>query len=447
MSAPTAKSDLPKTPWPGTQAESPASLQLDGESIDLPVVVGSEGERAIDISRLRAGTGLITLDEGYVNTGSTTSGITFLNGEQGILRYRGYPIEDLAERCDFIEVAYLLIYGELPTSEELNAFRHSLSQHSMIHEDMRSFYNGFPRDAHPMAIVGSVVGALSTFYQDSLDVRDPDQVTVSVHRLLAKLPTIAAYSYKKSIGQPLIYPRNDLSYCENFLQMMFAVPCEEYHIDPDFADALDMLLIVHADHEQNCSTSTVRMVGSSDANLFASISAGVSALWGPLHGGANQACVEMLEKIVADGGNVKKYVDLAKDKNSGFRLMGFGHRVYKNYDPRAKLIKATCDKLLAKIERKDPLFDIAQQLEEVARADEYFIERKLYPNVDFYSGVIYRAMGIPEQMFTVLFAMGRLPGWIAHWMEMHRSPTKKICRPRQIYSGETLREFVPIDQR
>jgi len=447
MSAPTAKSDLPKTPWPGTYADSPASLQLDGESIDLPVIVGSEGERAVDISRLRASTGLITLDEGYVNTGSTTSGITFLNGEKGILRYRGYPIEELAERCDFIEVAYLLIYGELPTSDELNTFRHSLSQHSMIHEDMRSFYNGFPRDAHPMAIVGSVVGALSTFYQDSLDVRDPDQVTVSVHRLLAKLPTIAAYSYKKSIGQPLIYPRNDLSYCENFLQMMFAVPCEEYHIDPDFADALDMLLIVHADHEQNCSTSTVRMVGSSDANLFASISAGVSALWGPLHGGANQACVEMLEQIVADGGNVKKYVDLAKDKHSSFRLMGFGHRVYKNYDPRAKLIKATCDKLLAKIERKDPLFDIAQQLEEVARADEYFIERKLYPNVDFYSGVIYRAMGIPEQMFTVLFAMGRLPGWIAHWMEMHRSPTKKICRPRQVYSGETLREFVPIDQR
>ncbi len=447
MSAPTAKTDLPKTPWPGTHAELPASFQLNGESLELPVVVGSEGERAVDISRLRASTGLITLDEGYVNTGSTASGITFLNGEQGILRYRGYPIEDLAERCDFIEVAYLLIYGELPTSNELDSFRHSLSQHSMIHEDMRSFYNGFPRDAHPMAIVGSVVGALSTFYQDSLDVRDPVQVTVSVHRLLAKLPTIAAYSYKKSIGQPLIYPRNDLSYCENFLQMMFAVPCEEYHIDPDFADALDMLLIVHADHEQNCSTSTVRMVGSSDANLFASISAGVSALWGPLHGGANQACVQMLEQIVADGGNVKKYVDLAKDKNSSFRLMGFGHRVYKNYDPRAKLIKATCDKLLAKIERTDPLFDIAQQLEEVARADDYFIERKLYPNVDFYSGVIYRAMGIPEQMFTVLFAMGRLPGWIAHWMEMHRSPTKKICRPRQVYSGNTLRDFVSIDQR
>jgi citrate synthase len=298
-----------------------------------------------------------------------------------------------------------------------------------------------------MAIVGSVVGALSTFYQDSLDVRDPKQVEVSVHRLLAKLPTIAAYSYKKSIGQPFIYPRNDRSYCENFLEMMFAVPCEEYEIDPDFTNALEMLLIVHADHEQNCSTSTVRMVGSSDANLFASISAGVSALWGPLHGGANQACVQMLEQIVADGGNVKKYVELAKKKGSGFRLMGFGHRVYKNYDPRATLIKATCDKLLAKIDRNDPLFDIAQQLEEVARADDYFIERKLYPNVDFYSGVIYRAMGIPEQMFTVLFAMGRLPGWIAHWMEMHQNPTKRICRPRQVYSGETCRKFVPLDQR
>jgi citrate synthase len=292
-----------------------------------------------------------------------------------------------------------------------------------------------------------VVGALSTFYQDSLDVRDPRQVEISMHRLLAKLPTIAAYSHKKSIGQPLMYPRNDLAYCENFLHMMFAVPCEPYHVDPDFADALDMLLIVHADHEQNCSTSTVRMVGSSDANLFASISAGISALWGPLHGGANQACVEMLEQIAADGGNVKKYVDLAKKKDSGFRLMGFGHRVYKNYDPRARLIKATCDKLLAKLSIRDPIFDIAQQLEQVALADDYFIERKLYPNVDFYSGVIYRAMGIPVQMFTVLFAMGRLPGWIAHWIEMHQSPTKKICRPRQIYSGPTLREFMPIAKR
>ena len=446
MSAPTANSIRPTT-WPGTHSGEQASLSLEGQSVELPVIVGSEGEKALDISRLRSGTGFITLDEGYVNTGSTTSGITFLNGEEGILRYRGYPIEELAARCDFIEVAYLLIYGELPKKPEIDAFRHSLSNHSMIHEDMRSFYNGFPRDAHPMAIVGSVVGALSTFYQDSLDVRDPKQVEVSVHRLLAKLPTIAAYSYKKSIGQPFIYPRNDRSYCENFLEMMFAVPCEEYEIDPDFTNALEMLLVVHADHEQNCSTSTVRMVGSSDANLFASISAGVSALWGPLHGGANQACVQMLEQIVADGGDVKKYVELAKKKGSGFRLMGFGHRVYKNFDPRATLIKATCDKLLAKIDRNDPLFDIAQQLEEVARADDYFIERKLYPNVDFYSGVIYRAMGIPEQMFTVLFAMGRLPGWIAHWMEMHRSPTNRICRPRQVYSGETCRKFVPLDQR
>jgi citrate synthase len=434
-------------PWPGTKSAGAVKLDIDGRMVELPLIVGTEGEKAVDIAKLRATTGAITLDEGFVNTGSTTSAITFLDGEQGILRYRGYPIEVLAERCDFVEVAYLLIYGQLPSTAELDSFRTSLSHHTMIHEDMRSFYNGFPRDAHPMAILGSVVGALSTFYQDSLDVRDPRQVEVSVHRLLAKLPTIAAYSHKKSIGQPLIYPRNDLSYCENFLQMMFAVPCEEYHCDPDFADALDMLLIVHADHEQNCSTSTVRMVGSSDANLFASISAGISALWGPLHGGANQACVEMLERIGADGGNVKKYVDLAKKKDSGFRLMGFGHRVYKNYDPRAKLIKATCDKLLSKLSLKDPIFDIAQQLEEVALADEYFIERKLYPNVDFYSGVIYRAMGIPVQMFTVLFAMGRLPGWIAHWIEMHHSPTKKICRPRQVYTGETIRDFVPITKR
>ena len=444
-SAPAKTSPAP--PWPGTRADGTVQVDIDGRSVDLPLIVGTEGERALDISRLRASTGAITLDEGFVNTGSTTSAITYLDGEQGILRYRGYPIEVLAERCDFVEVAYLLIFGELPSADELDAFRMSLSRHTMLHEDMRSFYNGFPRDAHPMAIVGSVVGALSTFYQDSLDVRDPRQVEISTHRLLAKLPTIAAYSYKKSAGQPLMYPQNDLGYCENFLHMMFAVPCEPYHVDPDFADALDMLLIVHADHEQNCSTSTVRMVGSSDANLFASISAGISALWGPLHGGANQACVEMLERIVAEGGNVGKYVDLAKKKDSGFRLMGFGHRVYKNYDPRARLIKATCDKLLAKIARHDPIFDVAQQLEEAALADEYFIERKLYPNVDFYSGVIYRAMGIPVQMFTVLFAMGRLPGWIAHWVEMHKSPTKKICRPRQVYSGHTLREFVSIDKR
>ncbi len=424
-----------------------AKLKLANKEVDLPVVTGTEREQALDIARLRAQTGLITLDEGYVNTGATLSAITFLDGEKGILRYRGYPIQVLAERSDFVETSYLLIYGELPTAAQLDYFRVSLERHTMLHEDMRSFYNGLPRDAHPMATLSSVVGALSTFYQDSLDPRDPRQVEVSVHRLMAKLPTIAAYSYKKSIGQPFIYPRNDLSYCENFLHMMFAVPCEPYQIDPDFVEALNLLMIVHADHEQNCSTSTVRMVGSSDANLFASISAGICALWGPLHGGANQACVEMLEEIRRGGGNVKKYVELTKSKDSGHRLMGFGHRVYKNYDPRATIIKATCDKLLKKRRIDDPIFDIAQELEGTALSDPYFIERKLYPNVDFYSGIIYRALGIPEQMFTVLFALGRLPGWIAHWMEMHHSPTKKICRPRQIYTGPREREYIPLEQR
>jgi citrate synthase len=422
-------------------------LKLGTQEVELPVITGTEQEQAIDISRLRSQTGFITLDEGYVNTGATTSAITFLDGEKGVLRYRGYPIEVLAERSDFVEVSYLLIYGELPTRQQLESFRLSLERHTMLHEDMRSFYNGVPRDAHPMATLSSVVGALSTFYQDSLDPRDPRQVEISVHRLMAKLPTIAAYSFKKSIGQPFIYPRNDLTYCENFLHMMFAVPCEPYQIDPDFVEALNLLLIVHADHEQNCSTSTVRMVGSSDANLFASISAGICALWGPLHGGANQACVEMLEEIRRGGGNVKKYVELAKSKDSGQRLMGFGHRVYKNYDPRATIIKATCDKLLKKRRIDDPIFDIAQELEATALSDPYFIERKLYPNVDFYSGIIYRALGIPVQMFTVLFAMGRLPGWIAHWMEMHHSPSKRICRPRQIYTGPTVREYVPIEKR
>ncbi len=317
----------------------------------------------------------------------------------------------------------------------------------MIHEDMRSFYNGFPRDAHPMAILSSVVGALSTFYQDSMDPTDEQQVEISIYRLLAKLPTIAAYSYKKSMGQPFIYPNNGYAYCENFLHMMFATPAQDYLVDPDFTEALNLLLIVHADHEQNCSTSTVRMVGSSNANLFASISAGIGALWGPLHGGANEACVNMLEKIVADGGNVKKYVDMAKDKKSGFRLMGFGHRVYKNFDPRATIIRASCDKLLAKLDLDDPLFDVAQQLEDFALKDDYFIERQLYPNVDFYSGVIYRALGIPVQMFTVLFAIGRLPGWIAHWREMHANPNKRINRPRQVYVGSTERDFIPIEAR
>ncbi|MDG2470267.1 MAG: citrate synthase [Pirellulaceae bacterium] len=427
--------------------DSTAKIILDSTEIELPVIEGSENEKGIDVSRLRSQTGYITVDEGFVNTGSTSSAITYLDGEKGILRYRGYPIEDLAQRCDFVEVCYLLIHGELPTEQELDGFRASIRRHTMLHEDMRDFYKGFPRDAHPMAILSSVVGALSTFYQDSLNPSDPEQVEISIHRLLAKLPTIAAYSYKKSSGQPLVYPDNDLKYCENFLRMMFAVPSEPYHIDPDFVTALNMLLIVHADHEQNCSTSTVRMVGSANANLFASISAGICALWGPLHGGANEACVNMLNKIIADDGNVEKYVAMAKDKTNNFRLMGFGHRVYKNFDPRATIIKGMCDRLLEKMQIDDPLFDVAKRLEEVALNDDYFVSRKLYPNVDFYSGVIYRAIGIPVQMFTVLFAIGRLPGWIAHWAEMHQSPSKKICRPRQIYTGECVREFVPLENR
>jgi citrate synthase len=424
-----------------------AKLAVGDQKVELPVLVGSEQETAIDVSKLRAQTGIVTLDEGYVNTGSTKSEITFLDGEQGILRYRGYPIEQLAAHCDFIEVCYLLIYGELPSATQLENFRASLRRHTMLHEDMRLFYDGFPRDAHPMAILSSVCGALSTFYQDSLSFDDPEIVDRTVHRLLAKVPTIAAYAYKKSIGQPFVYPRNNLTYCENFLRMMFSVPSEPYEIDTDFIDALNLLFIVHADHEQNCSTSTVRMVGSSDANLFASISAGIYALWGPLHGGANEAVVNMLEQIRDDGGDVTKYVNKAKDKNDNFRLMGFGHRVYKNFDPRATIIKAACDKLLAKQSLQDPLFEIAQKLERVALEDEYFIERKLYPNVDFYSGVIYRAIGIPVQMFTVLFAIGRLPGWITHWLEMRRSPGKRICRPRQIYTGPNERPFVPLAER
>ncbi|MEO2020525.1 MAG: citrate synthase [Pirellulaceae bacterium] len=434
------------TPRKATMSET-AKLIIGDQEIDLPVTVGTENERALGIAKLRAETGLITLDEGYVNTGSVPSAITYLDGESGILRYRGYPIEDIAANCDFVETCYLLMYGELPTADQIEVFRSSIRRHTMLHEDMRTFYNGFPRDAHPMAILSSVVSGMSTFYQDSLDPHDSKQVEVSVHRLLAKLPTIAAYSYKKSIGQPFVYPQNDLTYCENFLQMMFAVPSEPYEIDPDFVDALNLLLIVHADHEQNCSTSTVRMVGSSNANLFASISAGIGALWGPSHGGANEACVNMLEQIIENGGDVQKLVSLATDKKSGFRLMGFGHRVYKNHDPRARLIKGHCDKLLAKMNIDDPLFEVAQELEEVALNDPYFVERRLYPNVDFYSGVIYRAIGIPVQMFTVLFAIGRLPGWIAHWMEMHASENFRICRPRQVYIGSTERAVVPISER
>ena len=424
-----------------------AKLNCEGQELELPVVVGTENEKAIDIGALRKQTGLVTIDEGYVNTGAVQSGITFLNGEEGVLRYRGYPIEQLASNCDFVEVAYLLIYGELPTQDQLVAFRDKIRRHTMLHEDLKSFYDGFPRDAHPMAILSSVVGAMSTFYQDALDPHDPDQVEESIYRLLAKLPTIAAFSHKKSLGQPFIYPNNNASYCENFLQMMFSVPCEEYKADPTFVEALNMLLIVHADHEQNCSTSTVRMVGSADSNLYASISAGICALWGPLHGGANEAVVNMLTQIQEDGGDVEKYVNMAKDKENGFRLMGFGHRVYKNFDPRATLIKSSCDKLLEKLDIDDPLFEIAQKLEKVALEDEYFVKRNLYPNVDFYSGVIYRAMGIPVEMFTVLFAIGRLPGWIAHWREMQLSPTSRICRPRQIYIGETKRDFIALGKR
>ncbi|MFN7734478.1 MAG: citrate synthase [Pirellula sp.] len=444
MTPPTATGS---TNSASSSAAPTATLNIGDKSLTMPIVVGTENDRGIDISKLLKDTGHITLDEGYANTGATTSAITYLDGDRGILRYRGYPIEHLAEHCDFIETSYLLIHGELPNREQLEHFRNSISHHSMLHEDMKSFYNGFPRDAHPMAILSSVVSALSTFYQDSLNPHDPKQVEISIFRLLAKLPTIAAYSYKKAFGQPFIYPDNSLDYCSNFLHMMFSVPSEKYVPDPDFVKALNLLLIVHADHEQNCSTSTVRMVGSSDANLFASISAGICALWGPLHGGANEACVNMLKQIADDGGNVKKYVDLAKDKSSHFRLMGFGHRVYKNYDPRAKIIKAACDILLKKLNLQDPLFDVAQQLEEVALKDPYFIERKLYPNVDFYSGVIYRAMGIPVQMFTVLFAIGRLPGWIAHWVEMQQSPNSRIGRPRQVYTGPLERKIIPIEKR
>ncbi|QGJ68542.1 Citrate synthase [Planctomycetales bacterium 10988] len=424
-----------------------AKIVLADKEIELPVVEGTEEEKGIDISKLRGQTGYITLDEGYANTGATRSAITYLDGEAGVLRYRGYSIEDLCLQCSFVEIVYLLLYGSLPNEEQINQFKSDLRNHTMLHEDLKLFYNGFPRDAHPMAMLSSVVGAMSTFYQDSLDPRDPAQVRISEHRLLAKLPTIAAYSHKKSIGQPLAYPRNSLDYCANFLHMMFSVPTEEYELDQDMVDALNLLLIVHADHEQNCSTSTVRMVGSSGANLFASISAGIGALWGPLHGGANEAVVNMLEAIKRDGGDVGKYIDMAKNKESGFRLMGFGHRVYKNYDPRAKIIKKTCDKLLGKLEVKDPFFDIAKELEEAALSDSYFKDRKLYPNVDFYSGVIYRLMGIPVPMFTVLFAIGRLPGWIGHWKEMHASKTSRICRPRQIYEGPQHREFVPLEKR
>jgi citrate synthase len=424
-----------------------ATLRIGDQSIELPIVVGSEGERAIDIRRLRQDTGYITLDPGYANTGSCKSSVCFIDGEQGTLRYRGYPIEDLAERSSFLEVAYLLIKGELPTRKELRAFRDSIRIHTMLHEDFKRFYGALPKDAHPMAACSAAVGALATFYPDSLDPRNERQVEVSVHRLIAKLPTIAAYAYKHSIGQPFLYPRNDLQYVGNFLYLMFATPCERYDVDPVVEKALDLLLILHADHEQNCSTSTVRLVGSSMANLFAAISAGINALWGPRHGGANQEVIDMLEQIRGEGLSARQFVDRAKDRDDPSRLMGFGHRVYKNFDPRAKIIKKACFAVLERLGVHSRLLEIAVELEEIALKDEYFIERKLYPNVDFYSGVIYNAIGTPANMFTALFALGRLPGWIAHWVEMHGDPDLKIGRPRQIYTGATERQYVPLDQR
>lgn len=414
-----------------------AILKVDGKEYELPILVGTEKEKAIDISKLRQLSGYVTIDTGYLNTGACTSAITFLDGELGILRYRGIPIEDLASKSTFTEVAYLLIYGKLPNAKELETWNSSITKHTMIHEDLKRLFNGFPKDGHPMAIMSCMMGCLSTYYQDSYDPMNLEHREISIIRLLAKFPTIAAYAYKKSIGQPIIHPLNHLDYASNFLNMMFAVPAEEYNIDPEIVSALNLLLILHADHEQNCSTSTVRLVGSSLANLYGAISAGILALWGPRHGGANQEVLEMLEGIKKSGLSVKKIVEQAKDKNSSFRLNGFGHRVYKNFDPRAKIIKAACDKVLNKLGIKDPLLDIAKELEEAALNDPYFVERKLYPNVDFYSGIIYRALGIPTNMFTVMFAMGRLPGWIAQWKEMIEDPSLKIGRPRQIYVGET----------
>jgi len=413
-----------------------AKLSFEGKEYTLPVVTGSEGEQAIDIRALRNESKLITLDPGYGNTGSCESSICFIDGDKGILRYRGYPIEQVATRARFTEVCYLLIYGKRPSMEELNEFREQMTLHTLIHEDMKKFYEGYPPGAHPMAIMAAMVASLSTFYPET-----EATMNLNVVRILAKAKTLAAFAYKKSIGQPFIYPRNDLSWPANFLRMMFAVPAEDYEVDPVVEDALNLLLILHADHEQNCSTSTVRMVGSSSANLFASISAGVCALWGPRHGGANQSVIEMLDAIQAEGGNCKKFLDDVKSGKGEKRLMGFGHRVYKNFDPRAKLLKEAADKIFDKLGIHDPLLDLAKQMEETALKDEYFVKRKLYPNVDFYSGIIYRAMGIPTEMFTVMFVLGRLPGWIAHWLEQRGGPDDRIHRPRQIYTGETQREF------
>ena len=424
-----------------------AEIIYDGKSYQLPVVEGSEGEKAIDISKLRSTSGLITIDKGFKNTGSTESAITFLDGEKGILRHRGYTIEELADKSSFIEVSYLVIYGELPTKEELASFQNDISQHTLVHEDVKSILDGFPSKAHPMGVLSSLVSSLTAFYPQSLDPnRSAEEVNGTIIRLIAKLPTLAAWAFKNRVRQPLVYPNNSLDYCSNFLRMMFGLPTEEYNINPVVANALDKLLILHADHEQNCSASTVRIVGSSHASLYASVSAGIAALWGPLHGGANQAVIEMLENIKADGGDVSKYVAKAKDKSDPFRLMGFGHRVYKNFDPRARIIKKAADDVLEALGIDDPVLEIASELEAVALKDQYFIDRGLYPNVDFYSGIIYRALGIPTDMFTVMFALGRLPGWIGQWKEM-RENAEPIGRPRQVYTGHNERPYVPVNER
>ena len=425
-----------------------AKLDLGVQTLDLPIVTGSENERGLDIARLHAQSGFITLDPGYGNTGSCQSAITFIDGDRGILRYRGYDIADLCEKSTFMEVSYLLIHGELPTAEEYTRFKDKVLLHSLIHEDMKNFFNSYPGHAHPMAILSSMVCSLSVYHPELLKPNpNAKETSQTITRLLSKVRVLAAFAYKRSVGEAFVYTRPELDYVSNFLHMMFTTPMRAYEPNETIRKALDVLFILHADHEQNCSTSTVRMVGSSKANLFASISAGVCALWGPLHGGANQSVIEMLEDIAADGCNYKKYIDKAKDKNDPFRLMGFGHRVYKSYDPRASILKKYCDQILDQLGIEDPIFDIAKGLEEAALTDPYFIERKLYPNVDFYSGVLYRAMGFPTNMFTVLFALGRLPGWIAHWKEMIEDPGMRIARPRQIYVGSTLRDYAPIGQR
>ena len=423
-----------------------AELSIDGKKLTLPIIEGSEHEKGLDIGRLRAETGTITMDPGFVNTGSCSSAITFIDGDEGILRYRGYPIEQLAGRTSYLEVAYLLLNGELPDQVQLDEFTKGITYHSLIHEDMKHFHDAVSSYAHPMASLAAMVTSLSSFYPGQQDPENAEHREVSIQRLLAKMPTIAALSYKKSIGQPIIYPRNDIDYCGNFLRMMFAVPCEEYELDPIIVDALNLIMVLHQDHEQNCSTSTVRMVGSSQANVYAAITSGICALWGPLHGGANQKVIEMLETIEAGGGDMSQFIDRVKDKDSGERLMGFGHRVYKNFDPRARIIKKACDRVLERIGKTEKLLDIAKQLEETALNDEYFVSRRLYPNVDFYSGIIYRAIGIPTDMFTVMFALGRLPGWLAHWKEMQENPGR-ISRPRQVYTGARQREFISMDER